>query len=234
VFDTGYPTTSPGENYGSCWDSYGTERSVIEHNVVKNWNISIPFWLKIQNTWWSVRANCMWENNVNASFKAQQSNYTQPDDIYIDKGGYTEYCWNYSKSPENSSFAFVDKNDWPGNPQYAYRNTIISLNSSAYFAAGDLTNSWDDPPTVNNVIRVFNNAAVASKGQAGCWTVRWSASPKPAGTSRHTDASALEYLPNGVLEGTLFSTNSTGVSTVTGRLEGNWVEYRGQRGAYVE
>jgi len=242
VFDTGYPTTSPNSNFGSCCDFYGTARGVIEHNVVKNWNIYNPFWLKYQDTWWSIRANCLW-GNVNAAFKGHQSQYVPVDGGNVpDKGGYNEYCWNFALTTDDKmQINFSDENEgrppYPASPQYAYRNTLVSTNTNRFVAGGDIYNSYDNPPTVNNDVRLIDNVVVVSFGSAkatGPWTIRWSSSPQPAGGYTHGDEEGKQYLPNGVLRGTLWVTNGTGVSRETGRLEGNWVEYRGQRGAYVE
>jgi len=243
VFDTGYPTTSPGDNYGSCIEHYGTARSVIEHNVVKNWNIYNPWWLKVQNTWWSMRANCSWENNVNAQTTSQQTTYTPVDGVYVDKGGYTEYCWNYVLSENNQvKLVCVDKNDknyGVANPQYMYRNTQISTSTKVgKFSSGDLYNSSENPPTYDNILRVFDTVGCGSyrtSSATGPWTIRWSSSPQPPGSSPHGDTQALEWAPNGVFSGTLFGNGVTvDVDLTSGRLQGTWVEYRGQRGAYVE
>ena len=181
----------------------------------------------------------MWENNGNAEINAPQTTQAPADGVNILKGGWGEVCWNFMRAIDAKAlFNFGDSNlktVVPANPQYAYRNTMVVTNAPVGGVSfADIGNSADNPPTTNNVVRIFDHALVTSRSQSGYWIVRYGYSPQPRGAVTHTDSSALEYLPNGVLEGTLFSTNSTGVSADTGRLESTWVEYRGQRGAYVE
>jgi hypothetical protein len=236
VFDTGYPTTSTGRNYGSCVDFYGTTRSILEHNVIRNWNVATPIWMKLHDQWWSVRANSLWENNETAEIICNQiSQYSVPP---APKGGYTEVCWNF-RSAKDLIVLFSDENQKtvaPANPQYLYRNTNYYIGTSGFYNGGYLYSSPDAVPIEHNVLRVFDNVHVTVNRISGTgpWAIGYGNGPRPTGSSRHGDAQAMEWALNGVFEGTLMNDRNGGIDFTTGRLEGDWVEYRGQRGAYVE
>jgi hypothetical protein len=102
---------------------------------------------------------------------------------------------------------------------------------------GKVTGALDDPPTHYNGIYMYDNVGQLGRNQLlgqGPWTIFLGGNKYPSGNSSFGDEEARQVMPEAVFQGTLWVDQPNHINVTTGRLETNWVEYRGQRGAYVE
>ena len=233
IFDGGTPTTSAGPNYGSCCDFYGTKNSVIEHNIVKKWGIYFPFWLKVQDHHWSIRANLNWDQgDFNATTRANQTVST-PLSEYVLKGGFVEYCWNFSWSASGSHFGTQEYNDGQANPFYVYRNTGVTTGTKYVAPFGILhADDMEDNAEPTNVAIGLNNLAIDVKIDAinnGPWRIHtWD--NRVVGTL--DDAAAKAAMPLGTFSGNVWGQQIL-IDFTTGAATGTWDVYNGLKGAYI-
>jgi hypothetical protein len=232
VFDTAFPTTSTGKNYGSCVTLYGTTKSVIEHNVAKEWGVYRPWWLKIQDSYMSVRANMSWSDGGYAvGVTITMTNY---GGVEGRKGGHNEICWNFDRNIDSSSTFNTEEYDTgQSDPTYIYRNTTVKTGN--YFAglASIAIDNKEENASPTNVIVGLNNANYVSKVRVdsdGPWyTYAWDNSLR----GYRTDQIAKTRSPLSTFSGNIFAQDQR-IDFTTGRFTGAWESLSGLKGAYIE
>lgn len=207
-----FDTSNSASNGFGTFTFFSAAYFVFEHNIIKNWTGETIVQPKDSCSYFSIRANNMWENNTSPLRLTNQDAQTGTND-------HQEVCWNFFRGD------YVRWNDQTAtgdfSPQWLYRNTIYHDGGSPIIYKSKA--SWAE------YFYSLRNAVVGTPGSdpydlrlGGTWV------------ANATDAEAAALLTNGEFD-TLYSTSPTNyLNLTTGLMGSNWTSYAGLYGASPE